>query len=176
MDTLNEVLNVSSFAKASVVIFVCSIIYSVVHMTYDITTKSDIEKCLTYRGKDRILSSFFMYIVIVLMTIVLTFEELITISKEGRVFLSVILILSVSMVLFLVTLCILVILHIVLTWTKAYPTYEVKIDDSKDEYWRIYKVTKNNSVILKRKDNYLLLSNVKELDKKIIKKQARREV
>ncbi len=38
------------------------------------------------------------------------------------------------------------------------------------EYWRIYKVTKDNRVILKKDNDYLLLTDVKELENKIILK------
>lgn len=171
MDVVNEVINGSNFMKASGVIFISTITYSIVHLIYDTLTKSDIEKCLTYRGKDRILSSFLMFIMIVLITVIFTFTQLVEANNESGLLFSIILVLAVSMILFIVSMSILVIAHLIFIVMKLYPIYEVKIDDKKEEYWRIFKVTKNNNVILQNKNMYLSLSSVKELDNKIIRVQ-----
>lgn len=170
MDALKEVLD-GNWVEISGFIFSISIIYSAAHKIYDIATKTDIEKSLTYRGGDRIISSFLIFILFVLVTSVVTVEQLVEMKDENGLFFSILLVIIVS--LFFTTICmfILFIIHIIFTSTKYYPRYEVKIDDKKDEYWRILKVTKNDGVILKRGDLYYTLPDVKDLDNKIIRLQ-----
>lgn len=87
---MDKLINGNIFMMASGAIFICTFIYSIVHIVYDIATKSDIEKCLTYRGKDRILSGLIMFIIIVLITMISTYGELIEANNEKGLFFAVI--------------------------------------------------------------------------------------
>ncbi|GIN74747.1 hypothetical protein J14TS2_52220 [Bacillus sp. J14TS2] len=58
---------------------------------------------------------------------------------------------------------------------KAYPKYEVKLYEDKKEYWEIRKVTRENRVILNKNGDYITLSNVKELDNKIIREKSKKK-
>ncbi|GIN74748.1 hypothetical protein J14TS2_52230 [Bacillus sp. J14TS2] len=83
MNIFSEVINSDNLLKASGVISICALVYYSSHWIYDFITKSDIEKCLTYRGKDRItlgVSAFILNAILVVMT---TFEQLIESKDES---------------------------------------------------------------------------------------------
>lgn len=163
-------MNNVSLIKASGILAIVAVIYSVVHEIYDIITKTDIEKCLTYRGRDRILSSFFMFVIYLAATIISAYQELADMNEDLGVLFSSIMVVAVSLVATLLTLLILSLIQWFFVWKKIYPTYEIKI---KDKYWRILKVTKDGNVILKREDLYLTLSSVKDLNDKTIRVQGK---
>ncbi|MEK5070783.1 hypothetical protein [Sporosarcina sp. FSL K6-1508] len=174
MDALNEVVN-GNWVEISGLIFIISIIYSAVHIIYDIITKTDIEKSLTYRGRDRIISSFLIFILFVLVTSVVTAEQLVEMKDENGLFFSILLVIVVSLFFTIICIFVLFIIHFIFTLTKFYPKYEVRINDEKEEYWRILKVTKSGGVILKKKELYLTLPDVNDLDNKIIRVQSNSE-
>ncbi|WP_121614803.1 hypothetical protein [Virgibacillus halodenitrificans] len=172
LGTLNNLISESNIGTATTIIFIGSITYSIAHIAYDILTKSDIEKCLTYRGKDRIISSFATFIVFLLITVGSSFEQLAKMVAEIGILFTTISVILVTLFLSIIGVIIFIILIWLFTLTKYYPRYEVKLYDNKDEYWRILKVTKNSRVILKRKGSYLTLPDVKELDYKEIRMQT----
>lgn len=168
MEAINELVNDLNLLKASGVIFILSIIYTVIKTAYDLFTKSDIEKCLSYRGKDRVLSGLFLFVFITLISIVSSLNELIEMYNKEGAFFAAIVVLTVSVLFFVLVIFFLFLIHLVFLWKKVYPRYEVKIYDG-DDYWEIFKVTKDNSVILRNNGEFLLIKDIHDLVHKNIR-------
>lgn len=174
MDVLKEITNGSTNLQVVIIAGVL-IIYSILHILYDILTKSEIEKIITYRGKDRIISLIVTFVLFFLTVIIVGSEEIAGGNKEGNNWIPIIAALIVSIICTALFIIIFTISHLILKGLKLYPEYELKLNDN-GEYWRIFKVTKDNRVILKKDNDYLLLPDVKELENKIIREDYKKKI
>lgn len=170
-DTSLEILKNINVAWPVIVVSVFVTIHTIANIYYDIFTKSDFEKCITYRGNERVLSGFALLILTLLITTLTAFEELIEIIREENLIIGIAVVIVTSLAVFLILISLIIIVYPILLATKILPAFEVLIsfDDNKEEYWQINKVTRNNEVILKNGNNYLLLKDVKNLHGKVIR-------
>ncbi len=174
MEVLNEIFNTINIFQTSGAVALVVLLYSVIHWAYDFFTKSDIEKCLTYRGKDRVLSGLLLFIVFVTIGILTTLDKLV--NNEYEALFYFIMIFTISIMCFLIALFFGVIVQIIVILARLDPKFEIKIKSDKgEEYWEISKVTRDNMVILKKDNTFLTLSSANELNNIVIYRKYRRK-
>lgn len=167
MDALIKVINVSGVPYLSMAAGIISIFYFIGHLIYDIFTKSDIEKKLSYRGRDRITTMILLFIFYFIIIVLAAFNEVMTIIKDYNLWIAMFVVGVATLLCLILLIFLLGIIKLILI-SKSYFVYEIKIND-KEEYWKILKVTKDGRVILKKDDMYQVISDVSELNHKLIR-------
>ncbi|ENH96732.1 hypothetical protein J416_09549 [Gracilibacillus halophilus YIM-C55.5] len=170
MENLMKIVESSGLPYISWVVGIVPIVYFLVHKIYDIFTKSDIERILTYRGKDRVSLFFMFYVYTIILVTISAFEQIVEIWQENNIWIAIVIDLLVSFIFLMTILSVFAIGHLILILSRLYPVYEVKLDE---EYWRIFKVTKDNRVILRKNSMYKVMPDVNELNNQLIRQRKR---
>lgn len=161
---------IDNLSNISWVLLVVIFIYSFLILVYDIVTKSDIEKSISYRGNDRIILGIAIFIFNLFLTFTIFSKELNDIYKQFGPFYTIATIILTAFLLTIIVIFSLGAVHVLSIILNWYPKYEVKLFDDKDDYWEIFKVTRKNKVIVKRGEYYIKLPSINELENKLIRK------
>lgn len=169
MEVLKSLISQDQLGMAMTVVFISSLLYSGANVVYDVVSKTDIENSLTYRGKDRIIVSITLCVLFALITVVFAFDELTEMYSEFGIFITLVTVILASLSFSIIALLMLSLIFWLVSFTGLHPKYEVEIEEN--DFWRVIKVTKDGRVILKKEDLYFILSEVKDLDHKVIRLQ-----
>ncbi|WP_117161349.1 hypothetical protein [Paraliobacillus sp. X-1268] len=173
MEELYKLIESMGIPNLSWIVGIISIIYFFANTGYDLMTKSDLEKSLSYKGKDRILFTIIIFVYCVLASIISAFEIILVIFDQYNLLVAIIVVFAVSLILSLIFILIFSIADLIFIVTGLNAKYEVKYSDEKDEFWEINKVAKDNSVILERDGVFKVIPDVKELNYKEIRQRKR---
>lgn len=169
MDGFNKVIDLFSESKLITVVISIVIVYSALVILYDLFTKSEIEKKLSFQGRDRVLLGLILFIFYFFMVTGVALDQVIKVIKDSSIWIALLALFSITLAIYIIALILLACIYFIFNLKSNKKTIEVKLFCDKNEYWTIYKVTKDNRVILKKDDEYLTISDIKELDYKIMR-------
>src|SRR5699024_8383045 len=115
--------------------------------------KSEIEKNFSYQIKDRVFLGILLFIIYIVLIVFFTFEEMVKITKEFNLIITIATILFVTIIMYILVVGVMLLARRFLFKNKK-TIYKVRIFDSKpNEFWTLCKITKDNKAIIKNDES-----------------------